>query len=165
MLLVEIYRHEELTVLAYDRASLYPQVVCPKSRFIRIIAVICFSTPGVSHLDKLDDCAILVCDFFHAQDSVRMSVGESYFILPLVVAAKGSTLNDIVVLIRRLQGFPKSFFFDIFVLVLCPRGAVECLHGGCRVAADDMFVVAMVLGKGFLKNGTIDRFIFTCLSI
>ena len=51
------------------------------------------------------------------------------------------------------------------MLVLRPRSAVECLDGRCRIAADDVFVVAMVLGKGFLEDGTIDRFIFTYQSV
>ena len=51
------------------------------------------------------------------------------------------------------------------MLVLRPGCAVECLDGGCRIAADDVFVVAMVLGKGFLEDRAIDRFIFACRSV
>ena len=86
--------------------------------------------------------------------------------MPIVVVTKGATLNDIVVFIRCLQGVPKSVHVDILVLVRRrPGGAVECLDSSCWVAANDVFVVAMVLGKGFLEDGTIDRFIPTWLGV
>ena len=65
-----------------------------------------FATPWIAHLDKSDSCAILVCELFHTQDSVSMSLGKSLFISLKVVVTIGTTLNDIVVLIGCLQGFP-----------------------------------------------------------
>ena len=85
--------------------------------------------------------------------------------MPIVVATIGATLNDIVVCIRCLQGVPESVHVDVLVLELRPGGAVECLDGSCWVTANDVFVVAMVLGKGFLEDGTIDRFIPTWLGV
>ena len=85
--------------------------------------------------------------------------------MPKMVATIGATLNDIVVFIRCLQGVPKSVHVDVLVLELRPGCAVECLDGSSWVAANDVFVVAMVLGKGFLEDGTIDRFIPTWLGV
>ena len=39
------------------------------------------------------------------------------------------------------------------------RGAVEGLDGCLRVTTNDMSVVAVVLGKGFLENGTVNGFV------
>ena len=51
------------------------------------------------------------------------------------------------------------------MIYLFPRGAVECSDSFRRETANDVLVIAMVLGKGFLEDGTIDRFIMSSLSI
>ena len=44
--------------------------------------------------------------------------------------------------------------------MLCGRGTVEGFDGLNWVTANDMFVVAVVLGKGFLEDRTVDGFVW-----
>ena len=165
VLVIEINRHEEFAVITIDRANLFPRKVCPKRRFVRVFAVVCFFSPRISHLHKLEVLAFLIFKLKHAQDSVSMSLCESYLSLSLVISAHGATLNDVVICVGGLKGFPKRFYANIFVIYLFPRGAVECSDSFRWATTNDVLVIAIVLGKGFLKDGAIDRFIMSSLSI
>ena len=46
------------------------------------------------------------------------------------------------------------------MVILCGRGSVEGFDGLDWVTANDMFVVAVVLGKGFLEDRTVDGFVW-----
>ena len=63
------------------------------------------------------------------------------------------------------QQVPELSFTLTSVSITYCRGAVESADGRGRIAANDMFVVAVVLGKGFLEDRTKEGTVFSNLGI
>ena len=77
-----------------------------------------------------------------------------------MVAAIRTALNDVSSFVSSFERVPKCVNVSCIVLMRCGRGTVEGFDGLNWVTTNDMFVVAVVLGKGFLEDRTVDGFVW-----
>ena len=114
---------------------------------------------GVSTLDEFDFVAFSVGDLFYSQGGVGVAIIEANCIL---VTGRGrrrvtsTGINNVASLIGSRQLFPELSRSCVCVINCFVGGSVEGFHCIWCDAANNVFVVAVVLGKGLLENRTPD---------
>ena len=155
MRFVVLNGHEESTIIGLDPASFKLKGISPGIARITPLSSEAFRGPWVSHLDK----SVSGGESLDSDNTVCVVVGEALLVSIEMASSGGTGLEDVIDLIVGAQDSPEFVSSFIFVPFTVEGGAREGSDGVVGVASDDVLVVAMVLGEGFLKDGSPETFI------